>query len=227
MRKEKWQTAEELMAQLARDPDYIKRRETQEQTRQAGIASNMRDARALIEDLGEQGFQVKTIADLFNNKMSYEAAIPLLLRWLPRISNPDVKEDIVRALSVSWARPSAVEPLLFEFDRAEEPGLRWATANALAVVADDSAFPRIASWVKDPTKGSAREMLAVALGNMQDPRALDLLLELAKDDDVAGHAAIGLGNFGDPRGRAALQGLLHHHKKWVREEARTALNKLP
>jgi hypothetical protein len=215
------------MAQLARDPDYIKRREAQEEARQAGIAANMQDARPVIEDLGAQGLSVQTIAELFNKKMSYEGAIPALLRWLPRISNPDVKEDIVRALSVSWARPSALEPLLSEFERAEEPGLRWAVANALAVVADDSAFPRIAQWVKDTKNGAAREMLAVALGNMGNPRALDLLVELTLDEDVAGHAAIGLGNLGDPRGRAALQDLLHHRKKWVRDEARTALNKLP
>jgi hypothetical protein len=214
------------MAQLARDPGYVKRNAAQQRARHVAIETNMRDARPVIDELAAQGFAVQTIADLFNQRMGYEAAIPILLRWLPRISNPDVKEDIVRALSVPWARQSVLDALLTEFDRADGPGLRWAVANALAVIADDSAFPRIADLVRDVRNGDAREMLTVALGNMRDPRALDLLLELVKDEDLVGHAAIGLGNLGDPRGKAALQSLLHHRKKWVRQEARSALHKL-
>jgi HEAT repeat protein len=221
-----WRTAEELMAQLARDPGYAKRRQAQEDTRQKKVAQNMRDAQPVVDDLVAQGFPITTIADLFNNKLNYEAAIPTLIQWLPRVSNPEVKEDIVRALSVVWAKPSAVEPLLVEFERADDAGLRWAVANGLAVVADDSALSRISDWLRDSRYGNAREMLAVALGNMHDSRALDLLLGLLKDEEIVGHAVIGLGNFGDPRAKNALEALRNHQKKWVRDEARTALRKL-
>ena len=226
MKEDAWRTAEELMAQLARDPEYAKRRQADEQTRQTKVAQNMRDAQPVVDNLAAQGLSIQTIADLFNNKLNYKAAIPTLLEWLPRVSNPEVKEDIVRALSVIWAKPSAIEPLLVEFERADDSGLRWAVANGLAVVADDSAFSRISDWLRDPRYGNAREMLAVALGNMRDPRAFDLLIELLKDEEIVGHAAIGLGNFGDSRAKSPLEGLRDHRKKWVRDEARTALRKL-
>jgi HEAT repeat protein len=212
--------------QLERDPEYQARMAEIERRRQVLVAKNIRDAQPLVAQLAALGFEVQSPADLFNKRMNYQAAIPTLIQWLPRISNPAVKADVARALSVKWAKPGATRVLLEEFGRAEDDLLRWAIANALEVVADDSAFTAISSWAIDPQYGSARQMLVLALGHMSNPAAFDVLVRLLGDETVAGHAVISLGNLRDQRARTALEPFLRHPKKWIRDEARKAVKKL-
>ncbi len=149
-----------------------------------------------------------------------------MINWLPKVDNQDVKEAIIRALSVPWAKGTkAVGLLLDEFGKGD-PLLRWAVGNALSVVADDSVFEDIVHLVTDRRHGKAREMLAVALGNMKDPRAVDVLIELLEDDEVAGHALIALRKLKAEKARPHIERFLNHPKTWVRNEAKKALEKL-
>lgn len=150
----------------------------------------------------------------------------ILLDWLPRIDNLDVKEEIVRALSVTWAKPIAAPALVREFLRSKnEPdnGLRWTIANALSVVADDSVFGEIVNLVRDPQHGRAREMLAVSLSNMKDPEVEGVLIDLLDDEVVAGHAIIALGKLKSQKAYQKIEQFLTHPKPWVRKEAKKAL----
>lgn len=56
------------------------------------------DAAAIIEELRAAGFAVASVEDLYNKKLDYQDAISILIAWLPRVTNPSVKEDLVRAL---------------------------------------------------------------------------------------------------------------------------------
>jgi HEAT repeat protein len=69
-------------------------------------------------------------------------------------------------------------------------------------------------------------MLAVALGNMVDVRAADLLLKLLHDEEVVGHALIALGKLKVQKARPQIESLLKHRKPWVRKEAQKALASL-
>jgi hypothetical protein len=42
---------------------------------------------AVVTELRTNGFSVDTVADLFNKRLQYEAAIPILLKWLPRVDD--------------------------------------------------------------------------------------------------------------------------------------------
>jgi len=222
----KWTSADELVRQLERDPEYQTRIAEIERRRLALVERNLQDAQPLLAQPAGRGFEVHTPADLFNKRMNYRSAIPTLIEWLPRISNPDLKADVARALSVKWAKPAAIPVLLQEFERAEDDLLRWAIANALDVVADDSAFDQIARWAADPQYGDARQMLVLALGHSNDPAAFDLLVSLLSDPAVAGHAVVALGNLRDPRALSAIEPFLTSDKSWIRAEARRATKKL-
>ena len=156
----------------------------------------------------------------------YETAVPILLKWLPKINDLRVKEAIVRALSVPWARPLAAEPLISEFRKANEStnsGFKWAIANALEVVADESVLEEIIELVQDKHHGKSREMLAAALGNMESPRAIETLIALLGDEEVAGHALSGLRKLKAQQARAYIQRFLTHKKAWIRSQAKRAL----
>jgi hypothetical protein len=133
-------TATELMAHLDNDPEYQQQRRLKEQQRLATTAANSRDAAPVVNQLRAMGFPVTSIPELHHQGLDYRAAIPVLLDWLPKITNRIVQETIVRALSVPWAKPDAARPLIrlfIDLDDDPQSALRWAIGNALDVVADE------------------------------------------------------------------------------------------
>jgi HEAT repeat protein len=145
------------------------------------------------------------------------------------VSNLAVKEALVRTLTVKWAKPAAARPLIEEFlhaPHAAETGLKWAIANALSEVADNSVFDELVELARDKRHGRAREMLAVALAKTKDARAVDILIELLNDEEIAGHAVHALRLLAPPEAREAIAPFTNHPKAWVRDEARRALAKI-
>lgn len=61
---------------------------------------------------------------------------------------------------------------------------------------------------------------------MRDARAVNGLLKMLDDDEVNGHAVIGLGRLKDERARSALEPFLHHPKAWIRQAAKQASAKI-
>ncbi len=227
-RKKHSTTASELTSQLQQHPPYQARMQQAQASRQESSRRHRVAAAPVIKDLERAGFPVDSLDQLRRTGSPYEAAVPVLLKWLPLVADMDVKDSIVRALSVPWARPTAALPLIAEFRDASGPasGLKWTIGNALAVVADDSVFEEISEMAREKRHGKAREMLAVALANMKDPRAVELLIELLGDDEVAGHALIALAKLRARKARRHVQRLLSHSKVWVRREAKKTLAKL-
>jgi HEAT repeat protein len=194
----------------------------------------MTTPRALIEELRAVGVPVKSLSDLLNR--SYREAVPVMLDWLRHIDKVPVadraklREMLVRCLSVPVARGVAAPVLIEEFQQARDTsglGIRWVIANALSVVADETVFDDLVTIARDRSYGRAREMLMLAIARTENPKAVDVLLELLNDDEVAGHAVMALGNLGERKARPAVEQFLEHPKPWVREEAKKALVKLP
>jgi HEAT repeat protein len=175
------------------------------------------------------GFHVDNLADLVNQNINVEKAIPVFLKWIPRITYPPLKECLIRALADPCAKPIAAVPLIQEFRRVAESsseGIGWTLANALSVVADDSVFDDLVQLVRDSRYGRSREMLAVALGNMRNPQAVTVLTDLLSDEVVVGHAVLALGNLRAIAARSAVAKLASHPKAWIRKEVQKALRKM-
>jgi hypothetical protein len=180
---------------------------------------------------------VHDLWDLVNAKVRYRAAVPVLIGWLrevdarvPAADRPKVREGLVRALSVSEARPAAAPVLIEEFRRAHDPaglGFGWVVGNALSVVTDDSVFDQIAALAQDRSYGKARQMIVLGLARSKDPRAVPLLVGLLGDEDVAAHAVMALGKLRPPGVRRDVERLVDHPQSLVRREAKKALARLP
>jgi hypothetical protein len=111
-----------------------------------------------------------------------------------------LKRDVCYALGSSWARPGAARPLLDEYalldgrDDVCAALTRAAILTSVERVADDAVFAEVAEIATDGTRGVARGMALLALGNMRGHRAaaVGMLRTLLADDNVAGFAALGL-----------------------------------
>ena len=224
-------TAEEVMAELEADPGWVARRDEGERERQQSGEENMRAEAPLRAELAQFGFDVESVADLYNRRMKYEAAVPILLEWFPRIENSAVKESVARALTVRWARPRAAPVMLEELRRlreSEDRGLRFAVANALAEVADDSLFDEVVELVRDRRYSLAdRGVVVRALANVKGERrrAIEVLLELLREE-LAPQAIAALGDLRADETRGEIEPFLEHEEAWVRQEAKKALRKL-
>ncbi len=177
-------------------------------------------------ELRAAGIEVTSIYDLVNAPKSYPEAIPILLHLLGEKKwDAAIQEGIVRALTVKHARGVAARPLI-EFFRSltvEEEALKWVAANALAVIANDSVIDDIIELVRDKRHGKAREMMALALCNMKDPRAIDVLVELLDDEEVVGHALMALRKLRATRDLHKIERLTSHPKRWIAKEAKRIL----
>jgi HEAT repeat protein len=188
------------------------------------------DSKPLLQRLSEMGFNVERISDLYEMKLDYRAAIPLLIEWLPRIDNLAVKEMIARCLTWRYAKPHAAPVLIQEFKRApdfSESILIWVIGSALEIVADDGVFEEIAELASNKRYGRGREMLARALGKMNDPRAEDVLLDLIDDEEICTHAMIGLKRLRCKRAIPKIKKYLDHPESYVRKLARQCMEVIP
>lgn len=221
-------TAGELLDKLEQDPAYIARMEKIERERQQARMKYWRAARPMLEELAEAGFGVDSLDVFINTNLNYKEAIPILLRWLPRIETRNVKSSIVRSLTIKWAKPAAAPPLIKEFYREDRDGLKWVIGNALSVVADDSVFEEIVNIAQDKRHREGRQMVVVALGNMKNPKAVDLLIKLLDDDEVAPYAIAGLRKLGAKaqKARPYLDRFFAHPDPWVRNQAKRAIAKM-
>lgn len=228
-------TASELLAGLEHDPKYLARLEELERHKRRAREDYDRAAAPLLQELAQAGLRLEVVADLvknelYRNKANYEIAMPILLRWLPHIEYRHLKEDIIRTLSVPWAK-SAVPVFLEQFQKLHDPegtGLKWVIGNALEVLADDNIFDELVEIVRDKQHRRAREMVVLALAKMKNPQAVDVLIELLDDEEVAGNAVWALRKLGAKAAKARpyIEPFLTHPETWIRNEAKRAIAKM-
>ena len=195
------------------------------------VSGNERADSEESEVLAALPYDVDSLDELRESGMRYVDAIPILVRFFDQVSTKRVKESIVRALSVPWAKPQATEPLLRQFadlPLSDDPGddaLRWVIGNAIYAINDPSQSDAIADLARQTKYGTARQMLVLQLGRNK-PAPVELLIALTSDPDVDGHAIDVLSRLNDPRASAALRSKLSDSRVWVRNRAREGLAKL-
>ncbi len=186
----------------------------------------------ILAELEAAGFRTDSLADLRHSGVGYREAVPILLDWLSRVQDRKVEEEIVRALTVPWAKPTATRPMIEEFRRvkpSDDPtgmGLRWTVGNAIFVLANDDVFEELVELVNERGYGKSRQMVVLGLGKSKKPEAIEVLLGLVDDPEVDGHAIMALGKLRAKVARASLERKLDDDRAWVRAEARKALAKL-
>lgn len=225
----------EFMAELEADPEYQARAAAADAEHERRVARIREESAPVVQDLVQAGFDVEFVEDLYEQDRDYSAAVPVLLRWLPRVESRDVKEGIIRALSIEYARPVAARPLVDELRAMlpvrgqEADDMRWVVANALDVVADDTVLDDLLALMHDERLDvDGRALLLRALGNMQDPRAVEHVLQVLREGDqhevpllISG--VIALRRLRSTAGRDLVERYTQHSDRELRKEAERTL----
>lgn len=220
------------------------------------LQKHLADAAPLLQELAEVGYDLDTLDDLRHQGKPWKSALPVLLRWLPRISDLDLKENIVRCISVPWVGNEATAELIKEFkkyapidpDHAEDlsglssaqfikylatvkrrdpsTSLAWAIGNALSIVDVKDFEKQIIELCRNPKYGTARQMIVLGLGRVRDPEAEETALDLLNDEDVKLHAIVALGKMKSKRALFELEKLIADKRAAIRKEARKAITKI-
>lgn len=183
----------------------------------------------LLDRLAEVGYPVASLDELRESGIRYRSAMPVLLEALEASGDVLESQWIVRALTVPWAKPDAIAPLIKTFRTAPvDPAAslnsyRWAVGNALEVLWDDRFFDDLVALAEDRRFRRDREMIVLGLARSKRPEAGRVLIALLDDPDVNGHAVAALRKLKVPAARAGLERMVDDHRAWVRKEAQRAL----
>jgi HEAT repeat protein len=200
-------------------------------------------ARGLLTDLEAAGFpDLEEVGELRRHRggANYQAAVPTLLEWLPKVSYLLLAEDIVRTLSVSFAKklaapvflrlfrqpPFVEDPIRPETSEPPEEHLRWVIGNGLSIFAGPSFADELIELALDRSYGAARTQIVQALPKTKDERVTDVLLDLLDDQTVCAFAVDALGKMKVRRARSSIEAMLGNADKNVRDQARKALKRI-
>jgi hypothetical protein len=186
-----------------------------------------RALKLVLKDLARAGVKSTSLAQLRHSGRPWHEALPILSKWLPKVTEPGAKEEIVRTLSVPWVGRSSTAQLITEFKSADSnSSLAWAIGNALSIV-DVTGFEKeIIELVRDDRFGMARQMLVMALGKIGGRDAEDAAMSALQDKDLVLHAIDALRAMHSTRAVSPLRELLHDKRLPVRKAAKKALQEL-
>lgn len=212
--------------------DYDER----EQRRHAKVAAFARDAAPFKQALLQAGVDPTDFGRFVNrvvpgviepSTFDSDAATPVLLAWLPRITNRDVKGSIVAHLKTRAAKRIATPALIHEFLHSDNLGYKWQVGDTLQYVAHHSQFAELVELAADPSHGPARQMLVDMLWRVKTPRADQVLFDSLADPDVALAAQSALRRrLGNAQARPHIEPLLDHPAEYVRKAARIHLRRI-
>ena len=161
------------------------------------------------------------------DKQTYQRALPVLLRWLPLVTNEDIKATLADALGEKLASPAALRPLIEEFKswNGRANYVKYSIAESLGRIANDSILDDIVSLIRDRRHGTDRIGLAKALGRMKSPLAEEVLIEMLNDPELGSFVVSVVKKRGIERAWPSVVPFLEHPKAWVRKEAKATLAK--
>lgn len=218
--------ADDLIRELEQDPGYSARRAELVRAIEAR-RQNMYDAsKPVLADLGKAGVRLALLGEPISGK-DRPAALRVFIRWLPIVTNRDVKEVLVRCLSIPAAGEAGarclMDALVREGKEGRDSSLMWAMGNGLEVLSKFAPLEELIQLSEDSTLGEARQMVVLALAKHRDPSVVPVLVRLLDDEHVCGHAVAALAKLSVPSTRSHLERFLAHRTPWIRNEAKKGL----
>lgn len=154
-------------------------------------------------------------------------AMPVLLEWLPRVTNEKLREAMVRHLAIKARDGVVAEALIEEYHRPGSASYKWVVADTLTFACERRHFSAITDLAADTSHGMGRQPLVGMLWRIKTPAADEILLKALANPDTALAAMSALRRrFGNPAARQHIASLLQHPDQRVRGAASQQLRRI-
>jgi len=195
-----------------------------------------RDVQPVTAALAAAGIQTRDFGHFVNRvvpgvieRVHFDAAraMPVLLEWLPRVSNERVREAMVRHLALKTRDSQPADTLIQEYRRAGSPNYKWVVASSLAFACTRQHFAAITELAADRTQGTGRQPLIEMLWRIKTLAADQILLDALDCPDTALAAMSALRRrLGNADARLHITPLLSHPDQRVSRAARQHLQRI-
>lgn len=194
----------------------------------SSVKNYLEAVRPIVDELFSEGIKINQISDLrYSTREVYLKALPILIAWLDKDLYEALKEDIVRTLSMPWAKPDASKALIKEFKRiGEENSLNWAIGNGISITAMESDVDDLLGIIANKKFGTSRQMIVQYLFKLKDPRIEINLIPLLDDEDVQGHAIYALGRLKSKLALEKIKQFLNDSRTWIRNAAKKSVQQI-
>ena len=161
MTKKRWIKAEDLMAELQKDPEYLRHRAERDEKFQRLRHKYAELERPILEKLRSHGYQADSIADIVKNFAPLPSVVvAVILGALDTCEDGGVCESLVRALGAA-AEPFDGRPLVMLYERTRDPNLQWVIANTIALTRPHSIDEWLRKARENPDLRSTLENLGL------------------------------------------------------------------
>jgi hypothetical protein len=148
-----YRDADELMAELRQDPEYIRRMAEKAERREKQVQRINLAVQPIMDQLHQLGYIGEDIREVIHNHAPLPPdAVSVLLHAIETCTEPLCYEMYVRALAAS-AYPFDGRTLVDLYAKARDEGLRWSILNTIAVARPHSIDDWIAEAEQDPYRG--------------------------------------------------------------------------
>ena len=207
-----------------------------ERARQIRLAAFQRDAEPVEAALAAAGIDTRDFARFVNRPFPgviepshFDAvrAMPVLLEWLPRVTNEDVRQVIVRRLAVKTRDGAVADALITELRRPGSAHYKWVVADSLAFACDKRHFAVLTELAADESLGPGRAPLVGMQWRIKTEAADRILLTGISDPDVVWWAMSALRRrFGSDVAREHIRPLVQHDDARVSSAAARQLRRI-
>lgn len=150
MGDEKWKTADELMTELNRNPEFLQRRAAKDKRRREREEQFAKLESPVVERMRAVGFEASSIVDAIKKYSPLpDQLVELLLDSIGKSSDVKLLEWLIRALAAA-RRPFNGQALTECYDKVNDIELRWVILNTIACANPHSIDDWIAEVRKDP-----------------------------------------------------------------------------
>lgn len=140
MSNEEWKTADDLMAELERKPDFVQMRGEKEQRRKERAERVAAQESPILERLRALGFELSEVSEAAGKYAPLpDEFVAVLLDAVSEYAEvkeytySNVLEMIIRALGAA-GHPFDGRPLTECYDKNTDPTVRWVVCNTIALV---------------------------------------------------------------------------------------------
>lgn len=188
------------------------------------------DSTLVLDTFQRAGYSYLHVSCLVDVKYLSTEQISILLQLLPVVDDLGIKETLVRAAAVKFARGIAELPLIKCYQSLptteKTESVRWAIGNTIYYLDPTIVKDEILKIILNPKEGSPRQRFVASLWKVSDNRIFATLVYLLDDSQVRGHAIEALRKLRNPAAVPWIMPYRSDPKAWIRREAKKAIEVL-